>query len=160
VKKIRKLLLLLPNSLVPFLVVMENMKESTQKSKSYEIIILYFVRKTNSQGKKLRIGFFSLYKFITFTFLKLNSPSFKNSKRSNYRSWDFLMFSTYSKGTNTQNFAKKTIKKLLQKNRKITKNLKCKMKKMTHPPINLLLQLLPFMVRPPNKNKKTWNEEQ
>jgi hypothetical protein len=63
------------------------------------------------------------------------------------------MFSTYSKGTNTQNFAKKTIKKLLQKNRKITKNLKCKMKKMTHPPINLLLQL-PFMVRPPNKNKK------
>merc|ERR1712076_65647 len=57
-----------------------------QKNKSYEIIILYFVRKTNSQGKKLRIGFFSLYKFITFTFLKLNSPSFKNSKRSNYRS--------------------------------------------------------------------------
>jgi hypothetical protein len=49
-----------------------------------------------------------------------------------------------------QIFEKKTIKKILQKNRKIMKNLKCKMKKMTHPP--LLLQ--PFMVRPPNKNKK------
>jgi len=35
-----------------------------------------------------------------------------------------------------QNFEKKTIKKILQKNRKIMKNLKCKMKKMTYPPIS------------------------
>jgi len=44
-----------------------------------------------------------------------------------------------------QNFEKKTIKKILQKNRKIMKNLKCKMKKMTYPPIyrkQLLLLLL------------------
>jgi len=65
---------------------MENMKESTKKVKVMKLSYFKFVRKTNSQGKKLRIGFFSLYKFITFTFLKLNSPSFKNSKRSNYRS--------------------------------------------------------------------------
>lgn len=31
---------------------------------------------------------------------------------------------------------KKNIKKILQKNRKIMKNLKCKMKKMTYPPIS------------------------
>merc|ERR1711956_80081 len=100
VKKIRKLLLLLlPNSLVPFLVVMENMKESTQKSKSYEIIILYFVRKTNSQGKKLRIGFFSLYKFITFTFFKTKQSIIQKFKEVELQVLRFLMFSTYSKGT-------------------------------------------------------------
>lgn len=49
------------------------------------------------------------------------------------------MFSTYSKRYYAQDFEKKNIKKILQKNRKIMKNLKCKMKKMTYPPISQTL---------------------
>jgi len=45
---------------------------------------------------------------------------------------------------------KKTYKKLLQKNRKIKKNLKCKMKKMTHPPFTTTT----FYGSPPKQKQK------
>jgi len=52
---------------------------------------------------------------------------------------------------------KKTYKKLLQKNRKITKNLKCKMKKMTHPPFTTTT----FYGSPPKQKQKNlkWYEQ-
>jgi len=70
----------------------------------------------------------------------------------------FDVFYLLQKVLNTQDFAKKKpYKKLLQKNRKITKNLKCKMKKMTHPPFTTTT----FYGSPPKQKQKNlkWYEQ-
>lgn len=97
-----------------------------------------------------------MYKFITFTFLTKQSiiQKFKEVELQVLRFFD--VFYLLQKVL-CASFWKKTIKKILQKNRKIMKNLKCKMKKMTYPPISqttLITTKSTFLMVWPAPNKQ------
>lgn len=118
--------------------------------------VILFVKNKFARKKKVTDWLFLIivYKFITFTFLTKQSiiQKFKEVELQVLRFFD--VFYLLRKVLHARFCKKKSIKKYYKKIEKSMKNLKCKMKKMTYPPIankTLITTTVPLMVPGPKQ---------